>query len=64
MLEVDTARRRIALSMKSNPQKRIKTAGDARNSPRAGNRQSGGFQRRESTPFGNSFGDAFSKLGR
>ncbi len=64
VLEVDIARKRISLSMKSNPQKKIKTAGDARNSPRGGNRSGGSFSRRESTPFGNSFGDAFSKLGR
>ena len=63
VLEVDLERRRIALSLKSNPQKRVKTAGEISGGPKRtpsprGNgsgRSSGGF----GTPFGNSFGDAF-----
>lgn len=73
VLEVDKARKRISLSLKSNPQKRVRTAGDVANfgkpsRPRdnrgggfGGNR--GGFNRRSDEGF-NSFGDAFSKLGR
>lgn len=63
VLEVDMERRRIALSLKSNPQKRVKSAGEisggARRSPSSRGsgfgRSSGSF----GTPFGNSFGDAF-----
>ena len=65
VLEVDAARKRISLSMKSNPQKRVHTAGDARKtSPRpSGNGGTGGgFGRRAQQPqsFGNSFGDLFN----
>lgn len=65
VLEVDAARKRISLSMKSNPQKRVHTAGDARKtSPRpSGNGGAGGgFGRRAQQPqsFGNSFGDLFN----
>lgn len=66
VMEVDTARKRIGLSMKTNPQKRVKSAGDAANQgrPRAP-RSGGGFAPRHSSePFGNSFGDAFSKLSK
>ena len=66
VMEVDIARKRIGLSMKTNPQKRVKSAGDAANQgrPRAP-RSGGGFApRRSSEPFGNSFGDAFSKLSK
>lgn len=66
VMEVDIARKRIGLSMKTNPQKRVKSAGDAANQgrPRAP-RSGGGFaSRRSSEPFGNSFGDAFSKLSK
>ncbi len=64
VMEVDLARKRIGLSMKSNPQKRAKSAGEsaARGAPRGG-RNGNGFQpRRSNQPFGNSFGDAFSNL--
>lgn len=66
VMEVDIARKRIGLSMKTNPQKRVKSAGDAANQgrPRAP-RSGGGFaSRRSFEPFGNSFGDAFSKLSK
>ena len=66
VMEVDIARKRIGLSMKTNPQKRVKSAGDTANQgrPRAP-RSGGGFaSRRSSEPFGNSFGDAFSKLSK
>ncbi len=66
VMEVDIARKRIGLSMKTNPQKRVKSAGDTANQgrPRAP-RLGGGFApRRSSEPFGNSFGDAFSKLSK
>ena len=61
VLEVDVPRKRISLSMKSNPQKRVRSAGDMaqRNQPRRAS--TGGF-RSSSTPFGNSFSDAFSKF--
>lgn len=64
VMEVDLARKRIGLSMKSNPQKRAKSAGEsaARGAQRGG-RSGNGFQpRRSNQPFGNSFGDAFSNL--
>jgi len=65
VLEVDAARKRISLSLKSNPQKRIRSAGDAAKqgtNPRQPQppRKFGG----RNEPFGNSFGDAFSKFGR
>ncbi len=64
VMEVDGARKRISLSMKSNPQKRVKSAGEAsmqgRVTPRRGMQSQP--PRRESKPFGNSFGDAFSGL--
>ena len=63
VLEVDAARRRISLSMKSNPQKRAKSAGEIA-SPRAPRRGEGGAPRRASEPFGSSFSDAFSNLKR
>lgn len=83
VLEVDLARNRIALSMKSNPQKRVRSASDAARDGAASSGQrrpqgafarygtsgrggsaSGGFTRRSSEPFGNSFGDAFDRLGK
>ena len=64
VMEVDIARKRIGLSMKTNPQKRVKSAGDAANQGRPRTPRSGGgfAPRRSSEPFGNSFGDAFSKF--
>ena len=69
VMEVDIARKRIGLSMKTNPQKRVKSAGDAANQgkPAARRQGGGGFQSNRynnSTPFGNSFGDAFSKFNK
>ncbi len=62
VLEVDVPRKRISLSMKSNPQKKVRSAGEMaqRNQPRRQN--NGGFRSSSSTPFGNSFSDAFSKF--
>ncbi len=69
VLEVDVPRKRIALSMKSNPQKRVRSAGDMAGTSKqqtsgnrfGANRQS--FGRRDfgssSKPFGNSLGDLF-----
>ncbi len=65
VLEVDVPRKRISLSMKSNPQKKVRSAGEMaqRNQPRRfGNNNGGGFRNSSSTPFGNSFSDAFSKF--
>ncbi len=63
VMEVDVPRKRISLSMKSNPQKRVKSAGESAargvGTPRRGATPP---VRRESKPFGNSFGDAFSGL--
>lgn len=92
VMEVDLARRRIALSMKTNPQKRAQTAGDASKAGQGalggngrgfggrgfaggnnGGNRGGNFPRRDGgsgssprrdTPFGSSFGDAFSNLGK
>ena len=73
VLEVDVPRKRISLSMKSNPQKKVRSAGDmaqktSPNTPRQrggfGQRfgdSGGGYNRRASEPFGNSLGDLFSK---
>ena len=69
VLEVDVPRKRISLSMKSNPQKRVRSAGDMATQGRRP-QQGGGFKpRRESgggfnSPFGNSFGDAFDKFSK
>ena len=65
VLEVDVPRKRISLSMKSNPQKRVRSAGDMaqRNTPRRNN-NGGSYRSSSSTPFGNSFSDAFNKLGK
>ena len=61
VLEVDLPRRRISLSMKSNPQKRAKSAGET---VQGGRPSAGGkFRKPPSGAFGNSFGDALSKLG-
>ncbi len=67
VLEVDAVRKRISLSMKSNPQKRVSTAGDVRKtSPRpSGSGAAGGsFGRRpqQSQAFGNSFGELFNNV--
>ena len=67
VLEVDAVRKRISLSMKSNPQKRVSTAGDVRKtSPRpSGSGAAGGsFGRRpqQSQSFGNSFGELFNNV--
>jgi len=80
VLELDKERRRIALSMKSNPQKRIKSAGDMasqgdKNARFAkaktfGSNRTPAPQRNfnSNDAFGNSFGnslnDAFSKFGK
>ncbi len=70
VMEVDKARKRIALSMKSNPQKKVQSAGDMskKNSP-AGKRpqQGGGFGggfggKQGGGNFGSSFGDAWNQL--
>ena len=73
VLEVDVPRKRISLSMKSNPQKKVRSAGDmaqktSPNTPRQrggfGQRfgdSGGGYNRRASEPFGNSLGELFSK---
>ncbi|MBQ6534162.1 MAG: RNA-binding transcriptional accessory protein [Opitutales bacterium] len=60
VLEVDAARKRISLSMKSAPQKRAKSAGEAAkySSPKTPNPRRSSPQK----PFGNSFGDALSGL--
>ena len=69
VLEVDVPRKRISLSMKSNPQKRVRSAGDMATQGKRP-QQGGGFKpRRESgggfnSPFGNSFGDAFDKFSK
>lgn len=68
VLEVDIPRRRIALSMKSNPQKR--SAGPAgapagapgARKPLSRGGEKDGRRRGFSEPFGNSFGDALSKF--
>ena len=66
VMEVDTARKRISLSMKSNPQKRVKSAGESamqgRGAPRRGTTPPNPSRYNSSKPFGNSFGDAFSNL--
>ena len=66
VMEVDTARKRISLSMKSNPQKRVKSAGENAMQGRAPQRKGGTppnpNRYNSSKPFGNSFGDAFSNL--
>ena len=68
-MEVDKARKRISLSLKSNPAKRARGAGETAGSGGRvhGKGGSGGGRGR----FGgsgdagfNSFGDAFSKLGK
>ncbi len=68
VMEVDVARKRIGLSMKTNPSKRAKSAGDFASSGQKKRPSGGGFSSprppRRDTPFGNSFGDAFSKLGK
>ena len=73
VLEVDVPRKRISLSMKSNPQKKVRSAGDmaqktSPNTPRQRGGfvqrfgdSGGGYGRRASEPFGNSLGDIFSK---
>lgn len=73
VLEVDVPRKRISLSMKSNPQKKVRSAGDmaqktSPNTPRQRGGfvqrfgdSGGGYGRRSSEPFGNSLGDIFSK---
>ena len=66
VMEVDIARKRISLSMKSNPQKRVKSAGESamqgRGAPRRGATPPNPTRYNSSKPFGNSFGDAFSNL--
>lgn len=68
VLEVDKARNRISLSLKSNPQKRVRSAGEAaafgRRDNNRQNRQfnNAGYRPRQSDTGFNSFGDAFSKL--
>ena len=70
VLEVDKARNRISLSLKSNPQKRVRSAGEAaafgRRDNNRQNRQfnNAGYRPRQSDTGFNSFGDAFSKLGK
>ena len=70
VLEVDKARNRISLSLKSNPQKRVRSAGEAADfGRRDNNRQNrqfnnAGYRPRQSDTGFNSFGDAFSKLGK
>ncbi len=59
VLEVDIPRKRISLTMRSSLQKRAKGAGEM------SDKKSGKFpvRPRKNEPFGNSFGDAFGKLG-
>jgi len=80
VLELDKERRRIALSMKSNPQKRVKTAGDmasqgdknakfAKAKTFGSNRnpvpqRNFGSNNSFGNSFGNSLNDAFSKFGK
>ncbi len=67
VLEVDRARNRIALSMKTNPQKRASSAGDAarRDGPRRQGGKSGGASRqtpRRDENINSSWTSAFDKL--
>ena len=67
VMEVDAARKRISLSMKTSPSKRVKSAGDMAAEGRAKGPQrrfDSARPPRRDTPFGNSFGDAFSKIGK
>ena len=67
VLEVDKARKRISLSLKTNPTKRVRSAGEiagAGGRPGRDNRGSrGGYRGRSDGNF-NSFGDAFSRIGK
>lgn len=67
VLEVDKARKRISLSLKTNPTKRVRSAGEiagAGGRPGRDNRGGrGGYRGRSDENF-NSFGDAFSRIGK
>lgn len=67
VLEVDKARKRISLSLKTNPTKRVRSAGEiagAGGRPGRDNRGGrGGYHGRSDGNF-NSFGDAFSRIGK
>lgn len=69
VLEVDKARKRISLSLKSNPAKRVRGAGETAGAGGRDRSKSGfgggrgKFGGRGEAGF-NSFGDAFSKLGK
>lgn len=67
VLEVDKARKRISLSLKTNPTKRVRSAGEiagAGGRPGRDNRGGrGGYRGRSDGNF-NSFGDAFSRIGK
>ena len=65
VLEVDVPRKRISLSMKTNPQKRVRSAGDiAARKSNAARPSLSGAPRRRDEPFGSSFGDLFSNAKR
>lgn len=71
VLEVDKARKRISLSLKSNPTKRVRSAGEMANGGKPAHLRGGNFGGRSNKGFGrnsdtgfNSFGDAFSKFGK
>ncbi len=65
VLEVDVPRKRISLSMKTNPQKRVRSAGDiAARKSNAARPPVSGAPRRRDEPFGSSFGDLFSNAKR
>lgn len=65
VLEVDVPRKRISLSMKTNPQKRVRSAGDiAARKSNAARPPFSGAPRRRDEPFGSSFGDLFSNAKR
>lgn len=67
VLEVDKARKRISLSLKTNPTKRVRSVGEiagAGGRPGRDNRGGrGGYRGRSDGNF-NSFGDAFSRIGK
>lgn len=67
VLEVDKARKRISLSMKSNPQKRVQSAGDMASrgaKPKFSNSQNRGFSKPHSENFNNDWASALDKFKR
>lgn len=67
VLEVDKARKRISLSLKTNPTKRVRSAGEIAGAGGRLGRDNrggrGGYRGRSDGNF-NSFGDAFSRIGK